>query len=93
MDIIDDVKVSLVDCGNPCCFVPAEELGIDGMILPDDIDAHPYLLKKLNSIRRQASVLMSLSKDAASTTGSVPKIAMVSKPSTHRILSGETMGK
>ncbi|KAE8453317.1 hypothetical protein EG329_011384 [Mollisiaceae sp. DMI_Dod_QoI] len=93
MDIIDNVKVSMVDCGNPCCFVSAEELGIDGAILPDAAEAHPDLLKRLDSIRRQASVLMGLSKDATSATGSVPKIAMVSRQKTHQILSGDTMDK
>ena len=93
VDTIDGVKVSLVDCGNPCCFVSADELAIDGTILPDAIEKHPGLLERLDSIRRQASVLMGLSQDTTSATGSVPKIAMVSKPSTHQILSGETMDK
>lgn len=92
-DVIDNVKVSMVDCSNPCVFVSAEELGIDGTILPDDLESHPEYLKKLDSIRRQASVLMGLSKDAASATGSIPKIAMVSRPTSHRILSGEMMDK
>lgn len=92
-DIIDDVKVSMVDCGNPCVFVSAEDLGIDGTILPDDLEARPEFLQKLDSIRRQASVLMGLSKDTTSATGSIPKIALVSKPSSHQILSGETMDK
>lgn len=93
VDTIDGVKASMVDCSNPCCFVSAEELGIDGTILPDAIEKHLDLLKRLDSIRRQASVLMGLSRDTASSTGSVPKIAMVSRPSTHQILSGDTMDK
>lgn len=92
-DTIDGVKASMVDCGNPCCFVSAEDLGIDGTILPDAIENHPDILKRLDSIRRQASVLMGLSKDTGSATGSIPKIAMVSRPSTHQILSGDMMNK
>jgi 2-methylaconitate cis-trans-isomerase PrpF len=91
VDVIDGVKASLVDCGNPCCFVSAADLGVEGFILPDEIEAHPTLLAKLDRIRRQASVLMGLSKDTASATGSVPKIALVSTPVTHKILSGETV--
>ena len=34
---------------------------------------------------------MGLSKDDASTPGSIPKIAMVSKSKPHKILSGETI--
>jgi len=93
IDVIDGIKASLIDCGNPCCFVSAEDLGVDGFILPDEIQAHPTLLKRLDGIRRQASVLMGLSKDTASATGSVPKIAMVSKPTTHKILSGEMVSE
>ena len=90
-DTIDGVKVSLVDCGNPCCFVSAADLGVDGTILPEAMEAHPDLLARLDKIRRQASVLMGLSDNIKSAAGSVPKIAMVSKPSTHRILSGESL--
>lgn len=93
VDTIDGVKASMVDCGNPCCFVSAGDLGIDGTILPDAIEKHPDLLKRLDSIRRQASVLIGLSTDTASATGSVPKIAMVSKPRTHQVLSGDMMDK
>lgn len=72
-------------------FIPAADVDVDGTILPDDVDAHPTLLVKLDSIRRKASVAMGLSKDEASTPGSIPKIAMVSKPKSHKLLSGETM--
>lgn len=91
MDEIDGVKVSLVDCGNPCCLISAEALGVDGTILPEAAEADPALLPRLEEIRRQASVLMGLSKDKTSVANSVPKIAILSKPSTHKILSGEVL--
>jgi 2-methylaconitate cis-trans-isomerase PrpF len=79
----------LIDAGNPCIFIEAKDIDIDGTILPDAVDAHPTLLSKLDSIRRKASVAMGLSEDEASAPGSVPKIAFVSKPQSHRLLSGE----
>lgn len=70
-------------------FIEAADVNVDGAILPDDVDAHPTLLSKLDLIRKKASVAMGLSKDEASTPGSIPKIAMVSRSKSHKILSGE----
>lgn len=81
--------MSCVDAGNPCVFVSANDLQVDGTILPDAIDAHPTLLKQLDTIRREASVAMGISKDSKSTPGSIPKIAIVSAPVAHTLLSGD----
>ena len=89
MDILDGVKATCIDAGNPCVFIEAADIEVDGTILPDDIDAHPTLLFKLDSIRRKASVAMCLSKDEESTPGSIPKIAMVSRPKSYKLLSAE----
>jgi len=48
--------------------------------MPDQIDSHPTLLRRLDSIRRQAGVKMGLATEAAKVPGSIPKIAMVSAP-------------
>lgn len=64
-------------------------MGVTGSILPDAIDAHPSLLRQLDSIRRQAGVAMGLAPDHKSVPGSIPKIAMVSPPHPHELLSGQ----
>lgn len=89
VDIFDGVNATCVDVGNPCVFVQASDLGVKGSILPDEAESHPNLLQRLDSIRRQASVAMGISADVASTPGSIPKIAMVSSPHPHTLLSGE----
>jgi len=91
VDVFGGVKATCVDAGNPCVFVAAEDTDIEGTILPDEVDAHPTLLSKLDSIRRKAAVAMGLCKDEASAPGSIPKIAMVSRPKSHKLLSGETI--
>jgi 2-methylaconitate cis-trans-isomerase PrpF len=91
IDLLDGVRATCVDAGNPCVFVQANDLGVEGTILPDEINAHPTLHKKLDSIRRKAAVAMGISKDEASAPGSIPKIAMVSAPKTHTLLSGENI--
>lgn len=91
VDSFDGVRATCIDVGNPCVFVPASELGVDGTILANDITLHPTLLGRLDSIRRQAGVAMGLAKDIESVPGSIPKIAMVSVPRAHKLLSGETL--
>lgn len=91
VDTFDGVRATCIDVGNPCVFVPASELGVDGTILANDITAHPTLLGRLDSIRQQAAVAMGLAKDTESVPGSIPKIAMVSAPQKHKLLSGENL--
>jgi len=91
--MIDGVKATLIDAGNPCVFIQAKDVGVDGTMLPDEVDAHPTLLSTLDSIRRKASVAMGISKDEASAPGSIPKITFVSKPKPYQVLSGETINR
>lgn len=93
MDVFDSVKATCVDAGNPCVFIQAEDMGVEGTILPDGVDAHPTLLSKLDSIRRKAAVAMGISADEVSAPGSIPKIAMVSQRKAHTLLSGEAIGE
>lgn len=80
-DIIDGIAVTCIDAANPCVFVKALDLQVDGNITPDEITAHPDLLPRLDSIRRQAGVKMGLAETTSAVTGSIPKICLTSKPS------------
>ena len=91
--MFDGVEATCIDVGNPSIFVQASDLNVPGSILPDDISAHPTLLGQLDSIRRKAAVAMGIASDEASVPGSIPKIAMVSGPHSHKMLSGEEMSK
>lgn len=88
---LGDVPASLIDCANPCIFVKAADLGVDGTMLPEAIAAHPTLLKQLEDIRQKGGVLMGLfgSIEEAAKTKSVPKVCFVSEPAAHTLLSGE----
>jgi 2-methylaconitate cis-trans-isomerase PrpF len=90
-DVFDGVVATCVDVGNPCVFIQAEDVGVNGTILPDELDAHPTVHKTLESIRRKAAVAMGICKTENSAPGSIPKIAMVSGPASHKLLSGETI--
>ncbi|KEF53256.1 uncharacterized protein A1O9_10704 [Exophiala aquamarina CBS 119918] len=78
IDEFDGIRTSCIDVGNPCCFVQAEEMGVDGGYTPDQIEQHPDLLRRLDSIRRQAGVKMGLASCPGEVPGSVPKICVVS---------------
>ncbi|OBS29622.1 hypothetical protein FPOA_03560 [Fusarium poae] len=74
----DCYNATCIDVGNPCVFVYASELDVDGEPSSDDIEANTILKDKLESIRRQAAMKMGLAPDLDSVPGSVPKISMVS---------------
>jgi 2-methylaconitate cis-trans-isomerase PrpF len=89
VDTFDGIEASCVDVGNPCVFVSAESLNVDGTILPESIESHDNLLVRLDSIRRQAAVAMGLCQTTDAAPPSVPKICMVSPRSSQTLLSGE----
>jgi len=93
VDRFDTVSATCIDVGNPCVFVSAENLDIDGTMLPDAMDTHPTLLARLDSVRRQAGVAMGLCDAPSRCPGSIPKIAVVSTPVAHRLLSGDVLGE
>ncbi|KAJ5167886.1 PrpF protein [Penicillium canariense] len=79
-DTIDGIPATCIDAANPCVFVRAGDLGVDGNLTPDEIAAHPDLLLRLDSIRRQAGVKMGLASTPDAIPGSVPKICLVAAP-------------
>ncbi|KAJ5539899.1 hypothetical protein N7513_008231 [Penicillium frequentans] len=81
IDTFDGIPVTCIDAANPCVFVQASDLGVDGNMTPDEINAHPDLLSRLDSIRRQAGAKMGLAETPAAVPGSIPKISLVSAPS------------
>ena len=85
------IGASLVDATNPMVFVSAKELGLDGTERPDDLDARPGLLVRLEAIRAAAAVRMGLAttpEEACCATPAVPKIVLVARPAAYRALSG-----
>lgn len=89
----EPIKTTIMDCGNPCVFIHASDLDVDPSILPQELEKDGEKLKLLEDIRRAALVLMGLAptmSDAAKTK-SIPKVCIVGRPSTHKLISGETL--
>jgi 2-methylaconitate cis-trans-isomerase PrpF len=88
-------EVSMVDAGNPCVFVRAQDLGLVGCELPDTLSQFSEALDTLERIRLSASVAMGIAENInqASAIPGIPKIAIVSCPADSVTLSAETIGK
>lgn len=82
-DTFDGVIATCIDVGNPCVFIQARDLGVEGNLTPEEITAHRDLLSRLGSIRRQAGVKMGIANGPDDVPGSVPKICVVAAPSTN----------
>jgi 2-methylaconitate cis-trans-isomerase PrpF len=91
VDNIAGYEVSCVDGANPAIFIRAEDIGIDGAILPNDFNKLPDKLELLEGIRRSAAVAMGITPTEGATPRTVPKIGLVSMSSKHLVLSGQTL--
>lgn len=92
---LGEISVSIVDISSPVIFVRPEDVGLEGVELPDRIDADRALLDRLEAIRGAAAVKLGLAQDvreAARVTPGSPKLAMVSRPVTYSTSLGETVG-
>jgi 2-methylaconitate cis-trans-isomerase PrpF len=94
MHALGSIRASMVDAGNPCVFVDAHALGLDGTESAEQIESNPALMQTLEALRRQASIAMGLTQDEqqAAASHSVPFIGMVApvRPWTSR--SGKGLG-
>lgn len=84
-------RVSCVDGANPCIFIRASDVGVDGTILPNDFNKLPDKLALLESIRKSAAVVMGISPNENAVPRTIPKIGLVSMSSEHPVLSGQTL--
>ncbi|WAH96301.1 PrpF domain-containing protein [Arthrobacter sp. MMS18-M83] len=85
------LQASFIDAANPCVFLRAEDIGIRGDELPDELEADAGLLARLEDARRHASVAMGIAEslEAAGKNRLVPFIALVAPPVAYTTLSGE----
>jgi 2-methylaconitate cis-trans-isomerase PrpF len=89
-----NLPVSIVDAGNPCVFARAIDLGIEGALLPPEINEDPALLATLEEIRGKAAQRIGLVHDWRKATGrspSVPKMIIISQAASYQTSEGATM--
>jgi 2-methylaconitate cis-trans-isomerase PrpF len=91
IDTISGYQVSCIDGANPAIFIRADDIGVDGTILPNDFNKLTEKLALLERIRKAGAVAMGITRTEEATPRTVPKIGLVSKSSTHAVLSGQTL--
>jgi hypothetical protein len=90
---IGKITVSMVDAGNACVFVRAQDVGLSGIEMPEALDANREVMEKLAAIRLAASVAMGISADLAAAVQitTVPFIGFIAEPREAKLLSGESI--
>lgn len=90
VDGLGEIEATLVDAANPCVFVAADALGMAGIEMPEEIEARPELLARLEAIRVAASLRMGIAPntESARKIPSIPKVAAIAPPRAARTLSG-----
>ncbi len=85
------LTVSMVDAANPFVFVRATDLGMKDDATSDQISADEPLLKKCEEIRSVVAEIMGIAKreEATQKSPGVPKIALVSPPTTYQTPKGK----
>jgi hypothetical protein len=87
------IAASMVDAANACVFVRAEDLGLNGVEMPEAMDASREMMERLAAVRLAASLAMGIGKDLADAARitTVPFVGFVSAPQSARTLSGEAI--
>lgn len=90
---VGTLEVSMVDAANAAVFVRAQDVGLTGLELPDQLESDPDILTRLDAIRVHASVKMGIAPDieSARKITIVPFICIVSPPADNPTLSGDTV--
>jgi 2-methylaconitate cis-trans-isomerase PrpF len=84
-------EVSIVDATSLIVYVAATAFGLTGAESPDEIEASPGVMDKLEALRRRTGVLLGLGATLDAVGLQTPRIAMVAAPATFKALDGETI--
>lgn len=85
------VEVSIVDAANPLVFIKAEQLGLTGRELPEELNADSEKLKLLETVRGLAAVRLGLIEDytrSAWETPGIPKMTFVASSADYETSEG-----
>jgi len=93
---VGPVDVSVVDAGNPCVFVRAKDLDIEGTETPDQIDSNQELNERIEQIRGKVAAEIGLVedwRDAAQASPYIPFFVLISPPDDYvDFTTGRTVG-
>ncbi|MGN0157694.1 MAG: 2-methylaconitate cis-trans isomerase PrpF family protein [Brotaphodocola sp.] len=101
MDVLDipdfgKIEASILDVSNPMVLVRAEDIGMSGRELPEEINQNERVCKLLEKIRGTAACMMGVAKDlqdASEHSPAVPKIGFFTVPKDYVDIAGEQQRK
>ncbi len=85
------VTVSICDVANPCVFVRAEDVGLEGSELPDHFARDAALIERIREIRGKAAERIAFTddwRDVDRQTPSLPLFVIVSTPKQYLNMRG-----
>jgi hypothetical protein len=85
-------EVSLLDVSNPMVLVHAEDVGLKGTELPDEVNDNKAACDLLEKIRGTAACTMGFAKDlddASENSPAVPKVGVFSSPKNFTDIAGD----
>lgn len=88
------IEATILDVSNPMVLVRAEDIGMTGMELPDEINQNKEVSSLLEKIRGTAACMMGFAKDledATANSPAVPKVGFFTVPKTYTDISGKTV--
>jgi 4-oxalomesaconate tautomerase len=77
VDIVNGVRVTLIDNGMPCVVIKAKDVGVTGYDDRDNLDANTELKAKIEAIRLAVGERMNLGDV---TDKSIPKMMLIAPP-------------
>lgn len=101
LDILDipglgNIEASILDVSNPMVMVRAEDVGLKGTELPEEVNANKKAMELLEKIRGTAACRMGFAKnleDATANSPAVPKVGVLTKPAEFKNLEDEVVKK
>jgi 2-methylaconitate cis-trans-isomerase PrpF len=85
------VDLSIVDATSVIAYVEVSAFGLEGTESPDQIEAHPEIMARLEKLRRAAGVLIGLGKTPQDIGLQTPRIVLVAPPEAFTPLDGATV--
>lgn len=85
------MEASILDVSNPMVLVRAEDIGLTGAELPEEVNRNGQACELLEKIRGTACCMMGFAKDledAAANSPAVPKVGFFTRPSSFTDIGG-----
>lgn len=98
LDVLDipefgRIEATILDVSNPMVLVRAEDIGMKGTELPEEINKNQKLCRLLENIRGTACCRMGFAenlKDAEENSPAVPKVGFVAAPKSYIDIAGKS---